>query len=864
MKKLLVCTLAIAMLLGFGIGTSQAQTSRSGAYIDDGGIGDLLLFSLYDVRVNQEDKVERSGTWENFIAIENTSGAWTAFHLRFRAWKKSIEVFDHVVLLSPFDVFWMILRKAPGGVEMYSADTETLRNSGLIFAPEENWQDFFSPELLQKSGFCLGDNQQACLENEMRTGYMEAIGMFQLEIPNGVCGLSDDEACTEDTHDITDIVSDVNKYTGGPGAAGAINAYDVLDALFFAYYPTNWDNFTADDEYFIATVGGNEVWAAWPYYNEVSIGYCQKDPTTGSCTATQGDLPIYQYIERGLDYKERAGLDCGNVLTGVFFMADDETGRFQMENFIALRNFRTQQRGPEANLPFYSWNHADPDGLCDGELGAAIVPGGAGINGVINAGDCITYANDGQAYWWNHRDGYQGGIFYPAAKLNWFYGVQTSSSPATGFKFAGGTEDTFLWYYIYPNVATVAGPTLMDGDNLAGRNWNDLYTQVSQWTAGGYLIPSSNIPLDFYGFTAPINSWGPAGSIRDPLHPGAFVHYFNDIWSLDDVELAIQKADIWSTHWTTVQGETGADGIVAGQTTTTDVILTYPTKHNHWFFADWPFMWKFAQAKTDGIDSDDWNQYIANVYNYLGDFEPALNQPGWGYVGKKSIEALTAPDLNTLNKFNTGNWSYAEWFQDHSSLQNGRLYADALIWDMNQVLCGTPYNGNPPPSPWAPETTDFPIPHEVNVIRVGYSYGLSGSDIDHTKVGLGEANPLLECAGKEVGGVHPWRKGHFRLSQSLLKVGQRSIWMDLELLDDAENISVGLDAQGKKGFHSKWTSIYASSGNGYYYLPPIGLVVQGNEKADADAGTFSVSNKAGMAEWHYMELKQDYKDGIGR
>jgi hypothetical protein len=844
MKKLLVCSFAIAMVLGLMLAPAQAQ---DGPYIDDGGIGDLLLFSLYDVRADLDvASDDDQSNWQNFLAIENTSGAWTAFHLRFRAWKKSIEVWDHVILLSPFDVFWMKLARTPGGVEMYSGDTETLFNSGLIYSltkgdgSPNDWTEKFSGELLEKNGFCQiedTDLKNICLEDQLRTGYIEAIGMFQLEIPQSMCPLiPDDEDCLEDTHDLRNVVSDVNKYVELETQTNIINVYDVLDALFFAYV----ENKYGATGYYIGNItAALQVFAAWPNYEPVSIGgdFSDTDATIGQ----NAELPSgYQS-----DFYVRAGLDCKNHLTGVLFFTDLATGRFQMENFIALRNFRTTYANTKFLTPFYSYFEPITAGDCSSGVKSLVGP-----DTTVSNGDCVTFDQGGN---WAHRDGYWGGIFYPAATQAWFYGFQNGPDYNQDWFFAGGSEDTFLWYYVQPNITTTAGPTLVDGDDRQGTNWNDLY--VDNVNGGGpYLIQGNTRPVRDYGWTLPLGAEGP----NDTL-PGYFVHYFNDIWSLDDVEIALQKADIWSTYWTTVKDEDGAD-----ITTNADLVLTYPTKHNHWFFADWPFMWKFAQAKTDGIDSDDWNQYIANVYNYLGDFEPALNQPGWGYVGKKSIEALTAPDLNTLNKFNTGNWSYAEWFQDHSSLQNGRLYADALIWDMNQVLCGTPYNGNPPPSPWAPETTDFPIPHEVNVIRVGYSYGLSGSDIDHTKVGLGEGNPLLECAGKEVGGVHPWRKGHFRLSQSLLKVGQRSIWMDLELLDDAENISVGLDAQGKKGFHSKWTSIYASSGNGYYYLPPIGLVVQGNEKADADAGTFSVSNKAGMAEWHYMELKQDYKDGIGR
>jgi hypothetical protein len=801
MKKLLVCSFAIAMVLGLMLAPAQATP-----YIDDGGIGDLLLFSLYDVRVNLEIEGgvgDGTGTWENFIAIENTSGAWTAFHLRFRAWKKSIEVWDHVILLSPFDVFWMVLTKDDDkGVQMYSGDTETLYNSALIWdltkvvnneTVANDWTDYLSAALLEKNGFCQdevdAEAKQACLNNELRTGYIEAIGMFQLEIPLEACSPEPDSGiCTEDTHSLSAVVKDINVVTGPTGQT-AINVLDVLDALFFEYLTR--PHVAVGNEYFIGNLNASlAVYAAWPYYKEIQI-------------TTYNEAPSLT----------RLGLDCGNVLTGVVFMTDEDTGRLQQENFIAVRDFRLPLDPNNFTQPYYTYLE-----------GPACDPAGDEVEfpETLNPQDCV-WQNDGGSLW-QHRDGYHGGIFYPAAGLKWFYGFQRASGDLidADWIFAGGTDATFFWPYIHPGVTTVFGPTLRDGDDLVGTNWNDVYAGTNDAAAvGPYVLFSTGLPVDFYGYFRPLGANPPLPNNWE--NPGYFVHYLNDIWSLDDIELALQKADIWYTHWTTRFGEDGA-----GITTNTDVVLTYPTKHEHWFFADWPLMWKWG-APLNSLSQGAWIQYVRNLNDYRGDLiaEPWDPNATFGY---KDIEEYfpNAFDNPTQPRFNQTGMTYSEWFGDSTTYTNGPIYAEAMIWDMNQRLAT---NGNapaPPPSPWPPSPQAETIPHEVNIIRVG-------SSVDHTGIGIGEAYALLELANKYddtlVDGIsYPWRKGHFRISLSEVRNGQRSYGMATPL-DFPEG------------------SIYASD-DGEYWLPPIGVVIQSNESSGGDA---CQTIRSGMAEWHYVE-----------
>ncbi len=194
-KLLLILSLTAAILFTFG-------AAQSDAWSTPGGSGDLLLGQFYDVR----DTAERAGTpWENYFTIRNTSDVWVAAHLRFRAQTKSIEVWDHIILLSPHDVFWLDLQRGyDGGVTMYSADTITLKNSGWIRADETEFSGTFDTALLVDLGF--GDGALA----ELEMGYIEVIGVWSIN---------------NQSHSILDLTGDTYD---DPDDPGAINVYDLL------------------------------------------------------------------------------------------------------------------------------------------------------------------------------------------------------------------------------------------------------------------------------------------------------------------------------------------------------------------------------------------------------------------------------------------------------------------------------------------------------------------------------------------------------------------------------------------------------------------------------------------------------------
>ncbi|HHE75205.1 MAG TPA: hypothetical protein ENL37_08970, partial [Desulfobacteraceae bacterium] len=293
LKKVTIVAMALALCLAFGYSNANAQ--GNGVTVTRGGIGDGLLYDLYDIRPTEL----RTDSWQNYFVIENTSGNWTAAHLRFRSWKKSIEVWDHVLLLSPRDVFWCVVQTATepgetsdgvaysaGDAIIWSGDTKTLLASGLIYAPDEIWTDILNPDLLEACGFTSD------LQEEMQAGYLEAIGLWQLEVPPqyGPPG-------ADDTHVLSNVVADLY---GGTKDTGVINIYDILEAGFY-----NW------------TTLANKT-QSWP------------------ATAA-----INGAVERGDDEYDRTLTDCGNVLAGSFERGDLATGRYEMGNFVAVRDFRT-------------------------------------------------------------------------------------------------------------------------------------------------------------------------------------------------------------------------------------------------------------------------------------------------------------------------------------------------------------------------------------------------------------------------------------------------------------------------------------------------------------------------------------------
>ncbi|MBW1816149.1 MAG: hypothetical protein JRJ60_03210 [Deltaproteobacteria bacterium] len=688
LKKSLFLFLGLALCLSFGAGSAIAQGDEvklinggPSVYIAPGGIGDLGLAALYDVR----DTEERTDAWENYVVIENTTGRWVAFHLRFRGWRKSIEVYDHIVLMSPYDVFWFILKRAvtsgptgsgtfeAGDVVIMSADTETLLNSGLVYPDdvvggEVLWVEKFQDLLLKDCGF----NEPAYnLKEEMQAGHFEVIGVWSLTSPSGC----------EDTHNLANVVRDL--YKDGHSVS---NVYDVLEALFYERLP-----------------GG----AAAPGWACGLVRISGMGPTT-----------VDDDNETGLDGKYRWGDDCGNVLTGSVEMYDTGTGRYELENIVFLMNFRT---------------------------------GGYG-----------EYYFEG---YWPHRDGYWGGaIVYPTSIMEWVV------------DYYGGTYLHPAWY-VNENWATTVGPGLRDGDD-------------------------KNFCCN------------------------EFLPDFNNTWSLDDLELALSKSELWYQYFDLVT----FDGAVV----TSDVVLTYPTKHYHWFFRDWPYyngqmsMWgdncstpnpeyptsacySESQINCDcGWGVGNWSAYYdcTNGWNYwTADGKARIFANNYAYYA--AVDSYRGVKAEPGACTTTG--SIAAWFL--GAYQNGPIGTKVTMWDMEENTPGSTPGEPPPGSPWRPtiDNPDF-IPHEVNIARVG----LVGGE------GIMAASSFFLS-----GPAEGFTEGHWRTLTHVASNGQRGIGAGCcePLIDYLTN----------------------------YMIPPIGLVIFTHTYGiDVDGIT-----RSAMAEWHF---KSDLMD----
>lgn len=630
MKKILLILLAVTLCLPIVYGKASAQV-----FVEAGTMGDMLLFPLYDVRPLQI----RSNGWQNMIVLENTSGLWTAAHLRFRSWRKSIEIYDHIILLSPYDVFWLVIERATtegtttdgepytaGDVLFWSLDTRTCLNSGLIYPPAPDgtlWLTRGQEFLLEDCGFTAANGYD--VQAEMQAGHVEIIGLWQLDDPAATLA--------PDVHFLADpvtgapwVVNDV--YNDG---MGVINVYDVMNGLFYDYNTA-------------AAPGPNGIafLPDWP----TAI----QDPAWAIPTIAGGaELPMLP---------QRWGVDCGNVLAAAMQMGDVATGQFQLANFAALDDFRTENWTP---------------------------------------GPAPAVAN-------LHRDGYDfGGIFFDADTMFWYPWSWAAAAP-----------------YVNYNWATTVGPGFRDGDD--------------------FILNTVALP-----------------DLGNPIAPAPSP--INDRWSLDDVDTALWNQNMWYHYWN------DAFGAVYD----TDVAITFPAKHEHYFFRDWPW----------------WN--MPNVAPRPGRVTGGL------YAANSAGVQLYWTDL--------GLYREDIWWIFLGTWDNGPVDAGAYVWDMDQNKPG-PEPGTPPPgSPWHPVwSTPQPIPHEVNLIRVGEATG-SGS-------GITDAWGILDTT---------YAMGQFNISNPALRNGQR------------ECINPGA------------TYLYFSAP---YVLPPIGIV---QFQLQYGAGLV----RSAMAWWHF-------------
>ena len=472
----------------------------------------------------------------------------------------------------------------------------------------------------------------------MQAGYVEIIGLWQLSrvFPFNPAG-------AEDTHVLTNVVSDVYN----DGHAGNINVYDVLDGLFYdwnAPITVNYVGLPAEPD--------------WPWIGPPAHQDVVNEVTLIAGLAEDPNLPA----------QPRWGVDCGNVLLANMAIGDITTGQFELGNFTALADFRTENwlPVPGPNVPGL---HRDTHDF----------------------GAILFHTED--MFWWPYdRNGNRVGV-----------------SP-----------------YINENWATTVGPGLRDGDDL----------NVDRTGAGVVMF-----------------NWTPVDCAQ-----------FNDIYSLDDVERLLVKDQIWYNYFNDPWGSNYQ----------TDFVVTFPSKHYHWFFDDWTF-WNDSDIVAPFAP-----EYIA--YPWVPTAPYATLADYWNAVQTyRGIDA--EPDGGALNG------SIA--FRFDTVYANGPISAGATVWNVDQ---DTVAGGEPPPgSPWVP-VAPKPIPHEANIISVGTSTG----------TGIEEGNGLLDTT---------YEMGQF-LVGAITVIGQR------------------YNAAGPPGH-----ILYDPTGAGLgppYMIPPIGVMIYDLNYSGAD------------------------------
>ena len=196
MRKFLV--LIFAIMLGVGAistapnawATSYDPTGAAGNFPlppatpmiwNHGNVGDALFGEMYRAVLGTFDEEFNFAT---YISIENVSSNWVAAHIRLRSGRYSIEVFDRIILLSPRDVFWFQFQVFEAAdhvdVQIFSADTKTLRYSGWIGATDTTYTAKLDPDIIRQFKTQYPDPNDPQLWEEMTQGYLEVIGLWAL------------------------------------------------------------------------------------------------------------------------------------------------------------------------------------------------------------------------------------------------------------------------------------------------------------------------------------------------------------------------------------------------------------------------------------------------------------------------------------------------------------------------------------------------------------------------------------------------------------------------------------------------------------------------------------------------------------
>jgi hypothetical protein len=457
-------------------------------------------------------------------------------------------------------------------------------------------------------------------------------------------------------------------YTDPYEASMGYNVVNVYDAMYGLYYewappynPPFWLGCLADPLDHTDT-----AWdAGWETYVDANV-------LINACEA-----PQVLCVDTPCDGVPRLAYDCGNILTGAFEMGDVGNGRYELQNFVVLRDFRTD----------------DPSWPGSGQTDE--------INGL-------------------HRDRFGGGeiVFPPTVMWDSIQVACYTGFPADGI-YSGAVPGGIPAYYLNESWSSTYGAGLRDGDNCLALN-------------AIFIDPT------LYSIIWP----------------------FNDIWSLDDVENALSKSAVWFHYF----NDFLYDPPNWNYRYITDVSVSFPTKHYHWFFVEWPW-WQMIYPTLQPTTYAD---YVVQYREKIADT--------------------------------------FEWVFD-----NGRVIADSYIWNDNEDLYAPPPQSGPSPI----THYNVLIPHEVNYIRVqtedpdGLLYIDPTLDPPYTIGHFKIANIRTTNGMRFMGfgpGDHPIYRPTTAFDYKLYPVGAVT-FLNYEA-DPVTGLPSGLIRSTLSNWHYVWTSIH--------------------------------------------------------
>jgi len=204
MKKVIFSFLVLLLGIGLAAGnvtaTSYDPSNQGGWTMKDGpqtmippvtpmlwnhgNLGDALYGEIYRAVSSDEAPAYNFVT---YFSVQNTSDYWVAAHIRLRAGRYSIEVYDFPILLSPRDVFWMQFEavETPSGafgIKLFSNDANTLGHSGL----PSPWSADLKTILIDQFTYLIDsmgwDEDDILMETTQ--GHIEVFGLFAFKWPS--------------------------------------------------------------------------------------------------------------------------------------------------------------------------------------------------------------------------------------------------------------------------------------------------------------------------------------------------------------------------------------------------------------------------------------------------------------------------------------------------------------------------------------------------------------------------------------------------------------------------------------------------------------------------------------------------------